>query len=92
MGAAGLLPGVHDLDATQLAPQLLAAARAQGRAGRPPEQGEEGALGGHDEGRERLRERKDAVEIRHGPACGLAVCAPRRLGQGVPRGAVALAA
>ncbi len=92
MGSAGLLPGLHDVDATELAAQVLAAALEQRLAGRPHEQREEGALVDQDERMERRRERQDAVEIRHGQALGLAVCDPRRLGHGLTRGTVAMAA
>jgi len=92
MGSAGLLPGLHDVDATELAAQVLAAALEQRLAGRPHEQREEGALVDQDERMERRREGQDAVEIRHGQALGLAVCDPRRLGHGLTRGTVAMAA
>jgi hypothetical protein len=91
-GSERLIPGVHDVDATTLAPQMLAAARAPGRAGSPPEPCEAGACVGQDAGMERMRERQDAVARRHGQERGWAVCDPRRLGQGVTRGAVAMAA
>ena len=55
MGSEGLLPGGQDVDAPQLAPQMLTAAREPGLAGSPHEQGEEGALVGQDEGMERRR-------------------------------------
>jgi hypothetical protein len=45
-----------------------------------------------DQGVERMRQRQEAVARRHRQACGLAVCAPRDLGQGLARGTVAIAA
>lgn len=92
MGSEGLSPRMQDWDAPELAAQSLAAALEQGLAGSPQAQCEEGALVGQDECLALLRERKDAVEIRHGQARGLAGCDPLRLGQGVTRGAVAMAA
>jgi hypothetical protein len=92
MGSEGLSPGVQDLEATELAPQMLAAALEQGLAGSPQEQREAGAFVGQDECLALMRERKDAVAIRHGPELGLAVCAPLRRGQGLTFGAVAIAA
>src|SRR6266446_2766092 len=76
MGSEGLIPRLQDLDATELAAQILAADLEQCLAGRPQEQGEEGAVVGQDEGSERMRERQDAVAIRYGQALGLAVCDP----------------
>jgi hypothetical protein len=92
MGSAGLLPRLPAVAATAWAAQRLAAARAQGLAGSPPAQGEEGALVGQAECLERMRARQDAGAIRPGQERGLAVCAPRRLGPGVPLGAGAMAA
>ena len=92
MGSAGLLPGRQDLDATALAPQVLAAALAQRLVGRPQEQRGQGTVVDQDECLERRRERQDAVARRPGQACGLAGFAPLRLGQGLTLGAVAMAA
>jgi hypothetical protein len=92
MGSEGLVPGLQDWDATALAPQGLAAALEQRLAGSPQEQREPGAFVAQDQRMERMRQRKDAVAIRHGQACGLAGVAPLRLGQGLTRGAVAIAA
>jgi hypothetical protein len=83
---------MQDLDATELAAQILAAELEQCLAGSPQEPCEEGAFVGQDECIELMRERKDAVEIRHGQELGLAVCDPLRLGQGLTLGAVAIAA
>jgi hypothetical protein len=80
------------VDATALAPQVLAAALEPRLAGSPPEQREQGAFVDQDERIERMRERKDAVDIRHGQACGLAGFDPLRLGQGLTLAAVAIAA
>jgi len=83
---------MQDLDATELAAQILAAELEQRLTGSPQEQREEGAFVDQDERIELMRERKDAVEIRHGQELGLAVCDPPRLGQGLTLGAVAIAA
>jgi hypothetical protein len=92
MGSAGLIPGVQDLDATEWAPQVLAAALEQCLAGHPPAQRAEGAFGRQDECIDLMRARQDAGAIWHGQELGLAVFDPPRLGPGLTLGAVTMAA
>ena len=92
MGSESLIPGRQDVDATALAPQVLAAELEQRLAGSLQEQREQGAFVDQDECLELMRKRKDAVEIRHWQELGLAVCDPLRLSHGLTLGAVAIAA
>ena len=92
MGSESLSPGRPDVEATAWAPQVLAAALAPRLAGSLQRPREPGAFVDQDACLERLRQRQAAVARRHGQALGLAVCAPRRLRPGLPRGAVAIAA
>jgi len=92
MGPEGLIPGMHDLDTTALAPQMLAAELEQRLAGSPQQQREQGPFGGEDERMECMRECKDAMARGHRDEVGLAVCDPLRLGEGLTRGTVTIAA
>ena len=92
MGPKGLIPGMQDLDTTDLASQVLTAELEECLAGSPQEQREERAFVGQDERIEFMWKRKDAVEIRHWQERGLAVCDPLGFGEGLTLGAGAIAA
>ena len=91
MWAQRLVPGGEDHGASDLPAQGGVAELHQCLAGGGAQEGHQGPFVGQHECIERVWQGKDGVQRGHGQAFRLAVFQPLRLGQGLARGAVAMA-
>jgi hypothetical protein len=91
MRPQGRVPGVQDHGAPDLPAEVAVTKLAERLAGGVAQQGQEGLRVGQDEGVEGVWYGKNQVERGHREQRGLAGLDPLHFGQGLTRGAVAIA-